>query len=85
MYLDYEKFARANGNMSTGIHTRINQDKRISSIYRKYYNPHFEQWAWETFLWDGDKIIKEYDSLLSAEAVINLHCQIVSEINNESK
>jgi hypothetical protein len=85
MYLDYEKYARANGHMSTGIHTRIDQDKRISSIYRIYSNPHFEQWAWETFLWDGDKIIKEYDTFVNVAAVVDLHCQIVNEINNESK
>ena len=50
MYLDYQEYAKSNGQLSTGIHTRINSTQRISSIYRRYSNPHFEQWAWETFL-----------------------------------
>jgi len=86
MYLlDYKEFAKTNGQLSTSIHTRINSTKRISSIFRKYSNPHFEQWAWETFLWDEDKIIKEYDIFMNVAAVVDLHCQIVSDINNESK
>ncbi len=43
MYLGYKGYAKENGSMSTGIHTRIDQNKRISSIYRRYENPHFEQ------------------------------------------
>ncbi|MDD4188454.1 MAG: hypothetical protein PHX04_06875 [Bacilli bacterium] len=81
MYLDYKECAKANGHLSTGIHTRISSTQRISSIYRIYSNPHFEQWAWETFLWEEDKIAREYDTLWDVEDVVNLHCEIVSEYN----
>lgn len=80
--MNYKKYAKSNGHMSTGIHTRISGTQRISSIYRVYSNPHFEQWAWETFLWEDDKIIEEYSALIDIEDVINLHCQIVSELEN---
>lgn len=82
MYLDYQEYAKLNGQLNTGIHTRISNSQRISSIYRRYSNPYFEQWAWETFLWDGDKIVKEYDTFLNVVTVIDLHCQIVEEVKN---
>lgn len=84
MYLDYKEYARVNNHLDTGIHTRINSTKRISSIYRRYSNPHFEQWAWETFLWEGDRIAKEYNTLHDVESVVNLHCEIVNELKENT-
>ncbi|MGM1044726.1 MAG: hypothetical protein ACQEXX_01130 [Bacillota bacterium] len=61
----------------TSIHTRINDNKRISSCFRKFANAHFEKWGWETLLWDGDQIVEQYDVLSSADDVIDLHTGIL--------
>ena len=34
----------------TTIHTQVSATHRISSVWRAYENAHFEQWAWETFV-----------------------------------
>jgi hypothetical protein len=62
--------------MNTSIHTRINKNLRISSVYRMFSNAHFEEWGWETFLWDGDRIKEEYHILNSADNVVELHAEI---------
>jgi hypothetical protein len=78
--MDYKDYAiETESALSTGIHTRINSELRISSCYRRFANPHFESWAWETFLWNGDRIEKEYDTLNSADQVVDLHSRIVRE------
>lgn len=76
-YKDHAK--QQNTTLQTGIHTRINDVKRISSCYRKFSNGHFEQWGWETFLWDGDHIKEEYSVLDSGDEVINLHTKILEK------
>lgn len=82
--MDYKQYARKiDMSLSTGIHTNINKDYRISSIYRKYSNPYFESWAWETFLWNGDRIEEQYDTLYTADQVVDLHTKIVSEFVNK--
>lgn len=65
-------------NLPTGIHTRINNNLRIFSCFRRFANPFFESWAWETFLWNGDKIEKEYGTLESADQVVDLHTEILN-------
>lgn len=62
---------------TTGIHTRISDTLRISSSWRKYGNENFSCMAWETFLWEGDQIIEEYDILRDADSVVNLHLEIL--------
>jgi hypothetical protein len=73
---------RNESSLSTGINTRINETVRISSIWRTYSNDNFSSQAWETFLWEGDKIAKEYDTLRSADSVVDLHLEI---LNNYKK
>lgn len=68
---------RTLNSITTGIHTRINDKIRISSAWRTYGNEYFSSQAWETFLWDGDRIIGEYNTLRDANDVINLHLEIV--------
>jgi hypothetical protein len=78
--MNYKEHAKENEtNLPTGIHTRINNDLRISSIYRRFANPHFESWGWETYLWNGDRIENQYDVLHSADRVVDLHIEILKE------
>lgn len=63
-------------SIPTGIHTRINDTLRISSAWREFGNGHFNNSAWETFLWEGDNIKEEYYTFLNAESVIDLHMKI---------
>ena len=69
-------------NIPTIIHTRINSKLRISSIYRKYGNEHFEQWAWATNLWECNEVNKEYESVNGINQVIEMHAII---FNKETK
>ena len=80
--MEYQEYVKQVGSFPTGIHTRINTKYRISSIYRKYANPFFEEWGWETFLWYNDKIEREYEVKNSSEEVINLHIEILDNFNN---
>lgn len=66
-------------DISTGIHTRVDKNIRISSIYRRYANANFEVFGWETILWIGDQIEYTYSPLDSAEEVINQHITILNE------
>ena len=66
------------GTLDTGIHTKINEEYRISSVYRTYSNGHFEQKGWETLLWENDKIAEMYTSD-TAEEVVSLHTKIAHE------
>jgi hypothetical protein len=63
-------------SIPTGIHTRIDDKVRISSAWRTFSNSNFNTQAWETFLWDGDRIIKEYSTSKDANDVVDLHIQI---------
>ena len=74
-----EDYKQSETRTPTGIHTKINDTMRISSAWRKYGNENFTTRAWETFLWDGDKIIGEYDTLKNADDVVQLHFEILSE------
>jgi hypothetical protein len=67
--------------MNTSINTLINKNLRVSSIYRRFGNMYFESWAWETFLWEGERIKEEYRPLDSANEVIVLHARIYEEQN----
>ena len=74
---NYKEYAKIiNDNLNTGINTRIADNYRVSSIYRKFSNGYFESWGWETFLWNGDKIEQQYRVLDSADDVVNLHSKI---------
>lgn len=64
-------------DMPTSIHTRINYTMRISSSWRSYGNENFFSRAWETFLWEGEKIIEEFDTLKNADKVVELHREIM--------
>ena len=80
--MNYKNHAREQETtIPTGIHTRINDKKRISSCYRKFANIHFERWGWETFLWDGDRVENQYDVKDTADDVVNLHMEILAHIN----
>lgn len=82
--MSYKYHAReTESNLPTGIHTRINNDLRISSVYRRFANHHFESWAWETFLWNGDRIEEQYDTLHSADQVVDLHTKILTNLTKE--
>ncbi|MCM3387209.1 hypothetical protein M3649_03570 [Ureibacillus chungkukjangi] len=77
--MDYHELIREVGYLNTGINTRINEEFRISSIFRRYSNANFEGYGWETFLWNGNRIQKEYGVLYSADDVVNLHTKIAHE------
>ncbi|OMF38810.1 hypothetical protein BK133_00990 [Paenibacillus sp. FSL H8-0548] len=70
-------------DISTGIHTRINDTTRISSAWRTYSNENFKTRRWETFLWEDEKIKEEFDTLSTADAVVNLHLSIVERLRGE--
>ena len=63
-------------NIPTTINTKINDKLRISSAYRRYGNSHFEIWAWETYLWEGEYIKEEYDTYHNSDEVLKLHARI---------
>jgi len=63
-------------SLGTGIHTRLNENLRISSIYRAYDIQGMVTHGWETILWNKDKIVKQYDVLNDAETVVSLHLKI---------
>lgn len=76
-YTDYAK-QQENRSLKTEILTRINDNKRISSCFRKFANSHFKKWGWETFLWDEDLIVEQYAVLSTADEVVNLHIEILN-------
>ena len=55
----------------TSIHTRINSQYRISTIFRRVSTIQ-AMYFWETFIWDGDKIY-ESESHNSIEGVLKYH------------
>lgn len=73
MLTDYKE-----SNIPTSIHTRISDTVRISSMWREYGNENFQSRAWETFLWEGDRIKEEFDTLRNADKVVNLHLEILN-------
>ncbi|MEH7116157.1 hypothetical protein V7128_01860 [Neobacillus vireti] len=83
--MEYKNYAKeTDTTMATSIHTRINAEIRISSVYRKFSNINFEDWGWETFLWKDMDIEKQYDILNSADQVVDLHTQIFKEFNQSN-
>jgi hypothetical protein len=70
------------GEMPTSIHTRVNDTTRISSMWREYGNENFQSRAWETFLWEGDRIKEEFDTLRNADNVVDLHLEILNRYKN---
>ena len=80
----YKSYAQEKGiqSLGVGIHTRLNDKFRISSIYRQYSNQYFCEHGWETFLWNEEKIAKEYPSLGTADQVIDLHLKIKIDYEN---
>jgi len=80
----YKLFSQENHitNLGIGIHTRLNEDFRLSSIYREYSNQYFCEHGWETFLWKNNDIAKEYPSLDSADQVVDLHLQVKIDYEN---
>jgi hypothetical protein len=75
----YKEIAEERGICHSVIKTSISNTKAISSVYRRYSNPYFESWGWETFLWDGPRIEKEFDVLYSADDVMTLHARVYME------
>lgn len=73
------------GITPTGIHTRINETTRISSAWREYGNEHFTQRAWETFLWENERIIEEFDTLRNADNVVDLHLEILNRYKSREE
>ena len=64
---------------NTTIHTRIINKVRISSIRRRYEMLDYSSWAWETFVWDGDKIIDQLDLTDDVAVVIDMHRKYCDE------
>lgn len=58
---------------NTSIHTRITSKVRISSIRRRYETLEGGSWGWETFVWDGDKIIDQLDLPDDVSIVFSAH------------
>jgi hypothetical protein len=77
------KMSYKDSDSPTDIHTRINDTLRISSAWRTYGNENFTSMAWETFLWEGERIIKEFDTLQNAENVVELHFEILSRYKGD--
>lgn len=78
--MDYKEYAKGeNAILATCIHTKINSEVRVSSIYRRYGNSNFESWGWETFTWKNDRIESEHPSLTDVEEVLNLHITLFNE------
>lgn len=74
--MDYKEISKELNNYNTGIITRLNDEYRISSIYRNYSNEYFSSWSWETFVWKGERVQQEYDTCLTADQVVTLHQKI---------
>lgn len=68
-YQDY--YGLNNTNFPTSIHTRINNQYRISTIYRRAstLEPMF---FWETIIWDNNKIFDQ-EAHYSVEMVLQYH------------
>ena len=71
---------------STSIHTRVNSQYRISSIWREFFNGYFDKWAWETFVWkrEGESETIDYqpDTSTSISWVMRLHKEFYDKIKN---
>jgi hypothetical protein len=70
----------------TTIHTRVNSQYRISSLWREYGNFDFNEWAWETFVWkrDGENETIDYqpDTYTDIQSVLELHKILYDKIEN---
>lgn len=71
----------------TTIHTSVNSQYRISSIWREYSNDYFDDWAWETFVWkrEGASEVIDYqpDTYTDVQSVFQLHKDLYNKIVNE--
>ncbi len=83
--MDYRDNPSANQSNYTNIYTKIDKDLSISSIYRRYENPYFEKWSWETLLFNDGELEEQYDCLDSADQVVNLHAEIINKYKKEQK
>ncbi|MCM3387265.1 hypothetical protein M3649_03850 [Ureibacillus chungkukjangi] len=81
--MDYKEYAKEISDLNTNIITVLDKNYRITSIYRRYSNPHFEKWAWETFLWCNGEIVEKYRVLDFADDVVSLHTEIIDKFYNE--
>ena len=69
---EYKSYIEEKGtHFPTGIHTRINSQYRISTIYRRASTIQ-AMYFWESIVWDGDKIY-ESESHNSIEGVLKYH------------
>jgi len=80
-YQDYHEIN--NSNFPTSIHTRINRQYRISTIYRRASTDQ-PVYFWETFIWDGDKIYQS-ESHYSVESVLQYHYDKYFELGGYGK
>jgi hypothetical protein len=66
-----EYYEEHNTNFPTSIHTRINSQYRVSTIYRRAstIEPMF---FWETIIWDGERVF-EMESHNGIEHVLKYH------------
>ena len=72
METKYQKYIKERDtHFPTSIHTRINTQYRISTIYRRASTIQ-PMYFWETFIWDNDKIC-ESEAHNSIESVLKYH------------
>jgi hypothetical protein len=67
----------------TSIHTQVTDTIRISSVWRRYGNQYFDTWDWETYVWDGDKVIFEADVTKFDQTVILFHGLLFEKYSKE--
>jgi len=76
-------------SINTGIHTRVNEKYRISSIYRTYDTFEGTSHGWETILWRKGENGKEEIADMSsprgdAQNVVRQHADIFNRINSNN-
>jgi len=71
----------------TSIHTRVNLEYRISSIWREYGNAYFNEWAWETFVWKQENGEEHIDfqayTCTNIDIVMKIHKNLYDKIVNK--
>jgi len=78
-----------NEKIGTGIHTKVNEKYRISSIYRAYDTYAGTVHGWETILWRKGENGKEEIADMSsprgdAQSVVNQHEKIFERIHQNN-
>lgn len=82
MEYKYQEYCEErNTNFPTSIHTRINSQYRISTIYRRASTLQ-SMYFWETFIWDGDKIY-ESEAHNSIDGVLQYHYDKYFELGGQ--